>query len=68
MRNIVNLMHLEPGTNISMAHGATGEVIANPKDGVWVTVRFLTSPEDPSLVGTEDMVFAADIVDILDEH
>ena len=46
--------------------GATAEVTANPKDGAWLFIRFLTNPDDPSLVGTEDMVFATDVVGLGD--
>jgi len=31
---------------------------------MWIVVRYLTSPKDPALVGSDDMVFAADVVDI----
>jgi hypothetical protein len=35
-------------------------------DGVWVVARYLSSPQDPSLEGTEDMVFAQDIAEVLE--
>jgi len=35
-------------------------------DGVWVFARYLSSPNDPSLEGSEDMVFAADVVELLE--
>ncbi len=38
----------------------------NPKDGVWVFAKYLTSPEDPALIGTEDMIFASDIAEVLE--
>jgi hypothetical protein len=41
-------------------------VVDNPKDGVWVFGKYLVCPEDPSLVGSEDMFFAQDIVEVLD--
>ena len=50
---------------IATAAGATAEVVENPKDGVWVFAKYVTCPDDPSLVGTEDMFFAADIVEVL---
>lgn len=65
MYRVVNLMLLEQGAQISLSDGATAEVVSNPKDGVWVFARYLSSPKDPSLVGTEDMVFAQDIVEVL---
>ena len=66
MSEIVNIRLLEPGTKIRLSNTSTGEVVTNFNDGVWVTVRFLTSPDDPSLEGTEDMVFAQDIIEVLE--
>ena len=65
MPEIVNLITIEEGAKITTLNGATAEVVSNPKDGVWVFVKYLTSPEDPDLVGTEDMVFAQDIAEVL---
>ena len=66
MNEVVNLMLLEPGATIMVSHGATAEVTSNPMDGVWVFVKYLSSPEDPALEGTEDMVFAQDVVRVLE--
>ena len=33
-------------------------------DGVWVFARYLSSPDDPGRVGSEDMIFAQDILEI----
>jgi hypothetical protein len=66
MNEVVNLMLLEPGANIIVSHGATAEVISNPMDGVWVFVKYLSSPDDPTLEGTEDMVFAQDVVRVIE--
>ena len=67
MSGVINLRLLEPGTKIGLSDGATAEVVSNPQDGVWVFARNLSSPVDPSPVGTEDMVFAQDIVEILEQ-
>ena len=64
MAEVVNLITIAEGSKITTLSGATAEVINNPKDGVWVFVKYLTSPEDPELVGTEDMVFAQDIAEV----
>lgn len=64
MADIVNLITIEEGSKITTLSGATAEVVSNPRDGVWVFVKYLTSPEDPDLVGTEDMVFAQDIAEV----
>ena len=66
MADVVNLITLEPGDKLSIANGATVEVASNPKDGIWVFARYLSSPDDPSLVGTEDMFFAQDVVEVLE--
>jgi hypothetical protein len=65
MSEIINLRRLEPGTLIGLSNGATAEVVSNPMDGVWVFARYLSSPGDASLVGTEEMIFAQDIVEVL---
>ena len=65
MREVVNLLNLVPGEIIEMSDGATVEVVSNPKDGTWIFGRYISSPADPSLEGTEEMVFAQEIVGIV---
>ena len=65
MAEVVNLITLVEGSKIATASGATVEIVENPKDGVWVFGKNVINPEDPSLVGTEDMFFAADIIEVL---
>ncbi|PYM95175.1 MAG: hypothetical protein DME04_05600 [Candidatus Rokuibacteriota bacterium] len=62
--SIVNLRHLQPGARIGLSDGSTAEVVSNPLDGIWVFARYLSSPRDASRVGTEEMIFAQDIVEI----
>ena len=64
MSEVINLMLLEPGTKIGLVDGSTAEVVSNPLDGVWVFARYLSSPSNAGLVGTEEMIFAQDIVGI----
>jgi hypothetical protein len=64
MTEIVNTRQLTPGMRITLVDGAVAEVVSNPLDGVWVFARYLTSPNDPARVGTEEMVFAQDIAEI----
>ena len=66
MAEVVNLITLAEGAKVATTAGATVEVVDNPKDGVWVFGNYLVCPEDPSLVGSEDMFFAQDIVEVLD--
>ena len=64
MTEIVNTRLLTPGMRITLVDGAVAEVVSNPLDGVWVFARYLSSPEDPERIGTEDMIFAQDIAEI----
>ncbi len=64
MSEPINIRLLGPGTRIVLDDGATAEIVSNPLDGVWVFARYLTSPDDPTRIGSEEMIFAQDIVEI----
>jgi hypothetical protein len=64
MSEPINIRQLGPGTRVVLESGATAEIVSNPQDGVWVFARYLTSPDDPGRVGSEEMIFAQDIVEI----
>jgi hypothetical protein len=64
MSELVNTRELTPGMQIVLVDGAVAEVVSNPLDGVWVFARFLSSPADPAVVGSEEMIFAQDIAEI----
>ena len=64
MSELVNTRLLAPGMKIALIDGAVAEVVSNPMDGVWVFARYLSSPDDPARVGSEDMIFAQDIAEI----
>jgi len=61
---MINVRLLETGTRVVLSDGSTVEVVSNPKDGIWLFARYLSSPRDAALVGTEDMIFAQDVVEI----
>jgi len=63
---MIMLQDLEPGTPIKLRSGATAEVTDNPRDGSWVYVRYLTSPNELE-VGTEELVFAEDVVGLAED-
>ena len=50
------------GAKLKLRGEAIVEVVLNAKDGGWLMARYLESPEDPELVGTEDWVFFGDVV------
>ncbi len=60
----INIRALSPGTRITLAGGAEAEIVSNPADGVWLFARYLSSPQDPALIGQEEMIFAADVVEV----
>ena len=64
MSDIVNTRALTPGTQIVLVDGAIAEIVSNPLDGVWVFARYLSSPVNSALVGSEEMIFAQDIAEI----
>ena len=66
MSRIINLRLLSPGTKIALADGSTAEVVSNPLDGIWVFGKYLSAPKDPAMVGTQEMIFAQDVVEILE--
>jgi len=65
-RTVVNVLSLEPGTRLRLVRDAIAEVVANPQDGVWLLLRYLASPGNPDQVGAEEMVFAEDVLEIVE--
>ena len=62
-----NLRDLEPGTKLLTTANSKVEVVANPKDGIWVLVRFLEHLEDPSKEGTEELLWVDDVLELVGE-
>ena len=61
-----NVVDLQTGEHMRLADGTMAEVVSNPRDGMWVMVRFLDSPSDPSQNDTEGLAFAEDIVEVFE--
>ena len=57
----VNLWQLKPGHKIRTRNGAEAEVLTETEDGERIEVRYLEVKDEPSLVGTEDLVNEGDI-------
>jgi hypothetical protein len=64
MSELVNTRSLTPGMQIVLIDGAVAEVVSNPLDGVWVFARYVSAPDDPGRVGSEEMIFAQDIAEV----
>ncbi len=61
---MINVMELKPGDTIHLPGDITAEVVSNPRDGIWIQARYVSVPENPSQEGTEEMIFAEDLVDL----
>ena len=59
------IQELDPGRRIKLKSGIVAEVMDNPRDGSWLVVRFISSPDDPALVGREELASADDVVELL---
>ena len=64
MSDPINVRDLAVGTRLMLDSGAEVEIVSNPKDGVWLFARYLSSADDPAMVGEEEMVFAQDVVEV----
>ncbi len=64
MSDPINVRDLTVGTRAVLGSGAEIEIVSNPQDGVWLFARYLSSVDDPAMVGQEEMIFAQDVVEI----
>jgi hypothetical protein len=60
----VNIRTLTAGTRIVLVSGTEAEIVSNPNDGVWIFARYTSAPDDPELVGQEEMIFAQDVLHV----
>ena len=60
----INVRDLAVGVHVTLANGAEAEIVSNPNDGVWIFARYVAAPDDPALVGQEEMIFAQDVVEV----
>ena len=61
----VNLLDVQPGQRIQLKNKSVVQVVENLGDGIWVKGLFLESPQDPSLIGTEDLCYCEDILQVI---
>jgi hypothetical protein len=64
MSGPINVRALAVGARVVLGSGAEVEIVANPGDGVWLFGRYLAAADDPALVGSEEMIFAQDVVEV----
>jgi len=57
----VDIHLLKPGDKARTADGALVEILKETEDGRWILVRYLEDPENPSVVGAEDLCHADEL-------
>jgi hypothetical protein len=65
-KTVINVLSLEPGTRVRLVGDVLAEVVTNPQDGVWLFLRYLAAPGRPDQVGAEEMVFAEDVLEVIE--
>lgn len=63
----LDLVAIEEGAAVRLVGGETAEVVDNPRDGMWILLRYTDVPEDPSRVGEEELIFWADVLGVVQE-
>jgi len=53
--NQMDIYSLKSGDKVRTADGALVEILEETEDGKWILIRYLEDPENPSVVGTEDL-------------
>ena len=62
----VHLRDLNPGDTIKVIQGGTVEVVMNPRDGLWLVVRYVEAPpEGPESVGEDQMLYFEDVGELV---
>jgi hypothetical protein len=58
----VHLRDLKPGDRVKLVKGGSAEVVMNPRDGLWVLVRYVEAPPDaPDSAGEEELLYFEDV-------
>ena len=62
----MDLSTLKPGDRVRTIDGATVLVINETQDGQWIKVQYLESPDEPALVGTEDLCHEDELSQVIE--
>ncbi len=62
----MDISDLRPGDRVRTTDGAVVEVLRQTEDGKWILVRYLEDPENPSVVGTEDLCHAEELAELVE--
>lgn len=59
-------MNVRPGARLRLKDGAIVEVTENPRDGLWLFCRYLTSPDGEQAGGEEQTVLSEDVSQLVE--
>ena len=60
--DLVAIQELEPGMLIKLRGDIVAEVTENPRDGMWIVVRYLETPDGPVAGERIEMAPADDVL------
>ncbi len=52
----MELGRFKAGDTLILHDGSKAEALAPSEDGQWIRARYVETPDDPSLTGTEDLI------------
>lgn len=61
----LDLVAIGEGAKVKLRDGEIAEVVDNPRDGMWILLRYLDAPDDPARIGEEELVFWADVLGVV---
>ena len=64
---VLNVREIPVGATVRLVNDATAEVLDNPRDGMWLLCRYLSSPDNAGQVGATEPVFVHDVAEVLEE-
>jgi hypothetical protein len=56
------IRELNPGERICLKGNILAEVVDNPRDGMWIIVRYLETPAGPVTGSEPEMVMADEVI------
>ena len=64
---LVSVQLLEPGTKVAIRGDIVAEVVENPRDGMWIVVRYLQTPAGNVAGEQVEMTMADDILAVIND-
>jgi hypothetical protein len=59
---LVAIQDIDPGSLVRLRGGVLAEVIENPRDGMWIVVRYLETADGPVAGERTEMAAADDVL------